>query len=200
MNNSFIIFLIILFCTSCTLNKSLSIVNLPKGTRLVKASGKTVNGERAYEAKVYQTNKKTDASIEIEDDDISIKIFNFNDLDLKETVRIPTDLDLKDDADYNLPYKLLYSESLSDNILDTTLLYSIEPHRGDEYFIGEKYSYTSSQFIFQPITIPFKFRSALNDLPYEVTTGINAGLASGIRWRSSSVKPIFQNTGKKMIA
>ncbi len=192
--------LISLSICSCSSNKSLTIVKIPKETNLVKAKAVTTAGNRTYDLMVHQTTEQVDASITLEDNKIIIKVFDSSKIQLKETVNSNLDLDIEDEFDYSLTYDLMYKGTLENNIVDNSLLYDLHPYNGNEYLIGEKFNYKSSESITQALTVPFKFRGAMNHIPYEVTTGVNVGIGYGIKWKWSSLKPIYHKNQKKMVA
>lgn len=192
MKTIVLLVIILIITSSCSVNKSLDTIKLPEGTNIVKAKAKSEdNGERVYKLQVWQTLEKTDATIEFKDGEILIRVFDSENIDSIKTIVVNKDLDLKDESTYQIAYEYAYNTNLKEKI-DTQYLYDLAKHKGDNYLIGERFNYLSSSFVFQAITIPFKFRPEIDDLSYEVTTGVNAGLAFGKKWTKSSVRPIYE--------
>ena len=193
-----LIFLLTFFsCKTATFLDTETIPNkvkIPRKARLVKARPYNENRSnslrRGFIYEIFETKTKTDASVEIKEDKIKIEIFESEKLVLRKKVNSSPNISIENFSKFRIPNKLTYSKDLKNQIGNDSLLYRLKDYK-KQFFISEAFRYFSSGKTTQALTIPFKFRAKVGSNPYEVTTGVNAGIGFGWKGTWYSLRPIY---------
>ena len=199
--------LFVVTMASCTTIKSLEKIQIPKGTYLVKLQSENVKVETIVDTadisisyfQIYTTNDLCSATIDISESKTEIEILDTSKIDKLKKISTNKNLNLEDDTKFKIPYQLQYKGKLEEIAKDSVGLYINKDTKGGVLSIGEKFKYWKIETIEQAITIPFKIRPRLNERPYELTTGINAGFAYGLKWDWNNTRSIFKNSNKNRI-
>lgn len=197
----------LIFC-ACSTTGKFSKVTIPKGTRLMQSVHRYSTGEdggvkgvEIHKIRIFETRENLDGVVKVDEEKIRISLYPVQS-EISPLIVIDSIDGIKSampkESDYRLPYKYEYDGKFI-GVMDAKSWLDTSAFIDPSYALGKPFRYWNAQIVFQSITVPFKIRPKLGDRPYEVTTGVNVGVAIGRRWNFTRVKPIYNVPGKKMV-
>jgi len=210
-----IIFFLAIITFSCSTTMTLKTQTVKKGTRITTYKEKAISRTdepRTHTIYIYEAYKRADVRISISEDKIRIKPYDFkNEFILLDS--IVSNIDLVDPSDdYRIADKYAFSPIINGDTLiklgtktgGDNLFYTKENPLIDKlnFTSTEAIRYSDNKCVFQTFTIPIKMRSKKGDIPSNVSTNFNAGIAYGYQWNLKKLKPIYNknDTGKVTMA
>lgn len=219
------ILLVAVVLGSCASTTTLDFVKLDRGNILYKTEeDRNATGGREHDVILYESKPGAKVKLELTEGDLKIKPQNLKE-DFKELGRIKTRTDLHGDTGkeiklldaYTYPKSLALGEKGTKVDLVTMIQMQVAGKKApldiaalDFQSIMEKKKmnedadfkqsvplrFNRNKPVFQTLTIPFKIRGRVGDVPSTVATNFNAGIAYGYQWNLISTYPIYGEAEK----
>ncbi len=204
-----IIFLLIgLLLSGCSSTRNLDLVTVKKGTLISQQNDLDPTGMNSnYQIKLWKTKGDTYSKLELTKNKVEIEVLNpKKDLILLDSVRVSEDLGALTGGKFQLLNKNAYAyapkikpDVLKKYLQSKSITFSEKDlAQSDQFKKAGILYYGKHKWLFQTLTIPFKIRKQEGDVPSQVTTSFNAGIAYGRQWNIHKVRPIYDTHNLKM--